>query len=481
MRLAAFAMLAGFGCSTTPSDVLQLVPARGADGGSIDPLTQPPQVGTLVVQEIDDVDGDVQLLADATLSAAPIDLAIQPGGITHTITVTGYDAEGGAVAFGATLPFQAGALSPATTPGVFVQRTEQMAVMPGALSEPRPLPLFGLLNGQTLFVSGGDTSSDLYSLTWYATQESPSLPFVPRSIAIPPCAAPNVATPTCGVAWLFGSSDGLAPGYYIDFGTDPPAASAFTLPGPGSFADIAGGVTVTDGVHLYIVGGTGTSGPAQYTLAIDPSDTSDDSYPYGYPSWSGPYTARQGASAVWAGDYGLVMLGGTSISAGEDAGAVTGIEQILGFLTSICSAGQSPPSISVTGAGAALLPTGDQVLLAGGLTGDGQDAGVMLVDLTACTITPWSSLPAALANAQVFVVDALDAVVVGNEAAPSFRTHVFRVNPAGAVEIPTVVPHANATAVSLPMNAVDPGSFLLFGGLDGGSTWLESFVPSPPL
>lgn len=480
-RLAVLAALVGCGCSNAPSEVLQLVPVRGADGGSVDPLTQPPEVATLVVQELDDLDGDVQVLADATLPTAPIDLAIPSGGDTHTITVTGYDEDGGAVVFGATLPFQAGALGQATTPGVFVQRTGQMAVMPGALSEPRQVPLFGLLNGQTLFVSGDDTSSDLYSLTWYSKLPSaPVLPIVPQSIAIPSCAAPHVSARTCAVTWLFGASDSLAPGYYLDFSADPPAAMAFTLPGPGSFVDIAGGLTVTDGVHLYVVGGTGTSGPSQYTLAIDPTNTSDDSYPYGYPSWAGPYTARQGASTVWAGDYGLLLLGGASMSALEIGGAASDIEQITGSSISICSAGQSPPSISVSGAAAALLPGGTQVLVAGGLTSDGLDAGVSVVDLSACTITPWTSLPVALASAQVFVIDATDAVVVGNEAGPYYSTHVFRVSPTGALEVPTVLPHANANAVTWPVNAVDPGSFLLFGGFDGGSTWIESFAPAPP-
>jgi hypothetical protein len=128
-----------------------------------------------------------------------------------------------------------------------------------------------------------------------------------------------------------------------------------------------------------------------------------------------------------------------------------------------------PPDSSV-GSGAATLDN-QHVLVAGGTTPAGKDAGVRVLDLgcsTQCMSAAWGpGFPAALSFAQAFGIDAANALVVGSE--PSGTTHVYRVTSAGATEVALKIPRNNARAVLSPL-----GTVVVVGG---GSNVVESFIP----
>jgi hypothetical protein len=112
---------------------------------------------------------------------------------------------------------------------------------------------------------------------------------------------------------------------------------------------------------------------------------------------------------------------------------------------------------------------GEHVLLAGGVTATGDDAGVRVIDLTRttqCAPTPWAPLPMPLTSAQAFARDATDALVVGSDQGGT--THLFRVADSAATEVPTKAAHTGARAIVSPFSGV-----ILYGGGNA----LESYVP----
>jgi hypothetical protein len=127
------------------------------------------------------------------------------------------------------------------------------------------------------------------------------------------------------------------------------------------------------------------------------------------------------------------------------------------------------------------LDNAQHVLVAGGVLPDATDAGVRYIDLRCgqCAAVPWGSgltttagAPVAVTSASAFTLqDAAHAFLVGNEPT-SGLTHTFTLTSAGATEIPTKVPHTNASAILSPTG----GAILLFGGANE----TESFTPAPP-
>ena len=118
------------------------------------------------------------------------------------------------------------------------------------------------------------------------------------------------------MGWFF-AADGTAK--YFDLGSNT-AADLPSLTG-GSFADIAGGATITgDSGIQYIVGATRSTGtPTAAILEIDPSDTSDTNYQVaGRPHWLNLANARLGASATWVEGRGLVVAGGSATAPGVE-------------------------------------------------------------------------------------------------------------------------------------------------------------------
>jgi hypothetical protein len=428
-----FGLLALSACSSSVSGTIQIV-----IGDESDTFSRPPAVVELQVDSVD-FSGSVKTLAIAPLPASTVDLGSVAKNAVGTLQVTGTDATGRRIVYGQSLPIAFGALAGMTVP-VFVQRTGELARLPRPLSGVRAAPTVAAFAQRYLFVgAGGDPSllhtTQLYDFAYFAPLAAPpSLPRAPQSIAF------------VGIVGLL-IDDGGATAF--DFSQN--VFSDVTAPAGGSFRDVAGGATVfaSDGSQ-YIVGATRTQGaPTATVLALDP---------LGKRSWRLLGAPRLGASATWVDGRGLVVAGGSASAAGVE---VVGIGSMSG------SALAYPPDAS-TGIGATTLDA-QHVLLAGGVTPTGQDAGVRVIDLgcaAQCSPTVWSALPVPLGSTQTFASDAANALVVGSELAGT--THVYRLATGMVTEVPTRVPHVQARAVVSPL-----GSVVLFGG----SSEIESFVP----
>jgi hypothetical protein len=435
-------------CSSSASGTLQLV-----TGGESDTFTRSPAPSTLRVDAIDS-SGQVTTLATAHLPTATIDLGTQDENAVATLEISGLDDSGTRLVYGASIPLQYGALDGVTVP-IFVQRTGELARMPGPLPDSRQAPALSSVQGQYLFVGGGNDpalaqQTQFYDFGQLAPFSSPpTLPRRPQSIAF------------VGTIALIVDDNG---GTYFDFSAN--AAYTLQTPAGGSFADIAGGDTVVanDGTE-YIVGATRTTGPATASvLIINPNDASTSAtQPTGKLTWASLSAPRFGASATWVTGRGLVVAGGSTSAPGVE---------VLAALPNTKGAPLAYPPDASMGAGATTLDT-QHVLLAGGLGVGGQDAGARSIDLActaACTPAVWSALPVPIGTAQAFSLDAANAVVVGSEAGPSNRglTHVFRLTSTAAKELPTKVPHYNARALLSPL-----GTMLVVGG----ASEIESFAP----
>jgi hypothetical protein len=430
--LVRVAPLLTLACSSTPSGAIRLITGEEADTFSRQPAPTELRVDSV------DLSGNRKTLATAQLPTSSIDLGSLAANTSGTLQVTGTGADGGKLVYGQSLPVSYGALDGETIP-VFVQRTGELARMP-SLPEARPSPTLALLGGRFLFVGAGSDSSlslttQLYDFAYFTALGSPpSLPRAPRSVVF-------VGT----VAWLIDEGGATK----FDFSQNTYAD--VTEPAGGSFSEIAGGATVfaSDGSQ-YVVGATRMAGSTKIVLAVDSKGAS--------PSWITLSDTRLGAAATWVDGRGLVVAGGS--------GTLPGVE-IVAQGTSAGSALCYPPDSST---GSAAVPLdGEHVLLAGGMTPAGEDAGVRVVDLTRtmdCAATPWAALPVPLATAQAFASDSANALVVGSDQAG--MTHVFRLTSAAAVEIPTKAAHIQARAIVSPL-----GSVVLYGG----AKELESYVP----
>ncbi len=433
--LLAFILAPFSGCTAPASGILQIV-----TGGENDTFSRAPAPVKLEVDSVNS-SGAVHTLATAPLPASTVDLGSVDDSAVGTLRVTGSDASGNRLVYGQSVPIQFGALQGVTVP-VFVQRSGEFARMPKPLSDARATPTIAVLGGRYLFVGGGgdpalSRATQLYDFAYLAPLGAPpSLPRAPKSVAF-------VGT----IAWVIDENGATS----FDFSEGVQAD--VVAPAGGSFGDIAGGATVTasDGTQ-YIVGATRATGdPTKSVLTIDPA---------GNASWATLSESRLGAAASWVDGRGLVVVGGSDHAAGVE---------ILGAGTRAGVPLSYPPDAS-TGSGAATLD-GQHVLLAGGETPMGQDAGAREIDLACnmgCATTSWAALPAGLrlAPAQVFASDPASALLVGDD--PSGTTQVYRLTATTAVSIATKVAHAGARAVVSPV-----GSVVLFGG----ASEIESFVP----
>jgi hypothetical protein len=436
-------------CHSVDNGTIQII--TDEDAGT---FSRTPALTELQVTAVASADAS-SVLATAQLPTSTIDLGqLSESDPVVSLNITGFDSSKTARVFGATLPLQYAALAGQTIP-IFVQRKGELALLPGPLSDSRQAPVLSVIQGEFLLVAGGSepslaSTTQLFDFGGFSAYAAPpKLPAVPESMAL-----------SGTVTWLIGATGAT----YFDFGSS--AYLAVSAPAGGSFADVAGGATVIDSNGAqYVVGGTRTTGaPSAMVLKIDPSNASDASYPYGKPSWIKLSTPRLGAAAAWVVTRGLVVAGGNTSDGGP------GVEIVS---TDFASSSALPfPADESFGAAAAALDA-RHVLLAGGISPSFQDPGVRAIDLDcapsvlATCVTSWGSLPFVLASAQTFAWAATDGLVVGNEFA-SGDTHVFRLSPKSATEVPTRVPHKNARAVWSPV-----GSIVLFGGANA----LESFVP----
>jgi hypothetical protein len=452
LRPTAVPFLFLLSCSSQDSATISLV-----TGAETDTFTQTPAPTELVVDavELTGSDGGTQttVLATSPLPASTVDLGSWSENTVAVIKVQGL-ANDNTLVYGASLPLVFSDIVGETIP-IFVQRTGEFARVPSPPSDSRQNPTLAIMQGEYLVIGAGTGGADasfdagstqLYDFFQMATLGSPpTLPAVPQSIAFDGT-----------VSWLV---DGDA-GTYFDFSDS--YYGSISLPSGGYFADVAGGATVTDeNGAQYIVGATRSTGTASAKiLKIDPSDTSNSNYPYGNPTWLTLINSRLGASAAWVTGQGLVVCGGSA--------SAPGVEFIgSGETSAVALAYPVDPS---TGGGAGMLDS-QHVLLAGGLTPTGEDAGVRIINLqcgTLCNPQPWPGLPIPITSAQTFVsIGGTGALVVGSEPG-SGATHVFNLSSSGPVEVPTRVPHFNARATISPT-----GTLVLFGG----APEIESFTP----
>jgi len=437
-------------CNSQASGTIQII-----TGEETDTFTQTP-VPTQILVQAEDSSGNLTTLATAPYPTDTIDLGNQAQDAVASLVVTAEDANGNALVYGSTVQLQYGALDGETLP-IFVQRMGQNARLPNPPTDARQSPVLAVLSDRFLIVAGGSdptlsSTTQVYDFAQFNLLGSPpSLPIVPASM-------PIVGT----VALLL---DTAGDGNYYDFSQD--TGTAVTPPAGYAFSDVAGGQTIYDASdgYVFVVGATRTTGaPTAAVLKMDTTDTSNATYVTGNLSWLTLSSPRLGASAAWVDTRGLVVAGGSASAAGVE---ILANGQTTGTTLSY------PPDAS-SGAGMTTLDDQEYVLLAGGVTPTGTDAGVRDVDLgcgQSCQPVLWGSgLPVAITSASAFTFDPAHAFVVGNEPM-SGLTHTFTLTSAGATEVPTKVPHTNAGAISSPMLS----SVLVFGGADE----IESFTPAP--
>jgi len=445
-------LLAGVvACSSQDSATIALT-----QGGETTTFTQAPAVTQILIQQVDS-SGNTTTLGTAPFSASTIPLTSESESETVSIEATGLDAQDAAVVFGQTIPLYYGSLV-GDTVWVFVQRTGAFARAPSPPTDFRQAPLLANVQGQFVFMAGGTlpdggdlpegdgglaftpvSSTQLYDFGALQTLAAPpTLPsldggatFAPQSLAM-----------TGTVAWLISTQGGL----YFDLSSNASEQIPEPAGGP-SFADIAGGITVADSDGgQYIVGGTRTTGaPSTAVLWINPNDLSNTAYPDGNAVWLTLSEPRLGASATWVPGYGLVVAGGSANGSGVEVLDVTSNSTTNAVMSAPLP---FPPDPSV-GAGATPL-TGAQVLLAGGILPNGQDAGARGIDLscrtTQCTPTVWTPLPTAIGTAQAFTFSATSAMVIGNEPLTGI-THAFQLTaPPGTTAATTSSSDASVTS-----------------------------------
>ena len=431
-------------CSTNDTGTLSLLL-----GGETDTLSRAPAPTQLVVDTLD-TSGRVTPLSTVSLagSATTISLADASTSTVASIRVRGEDATGALLVWGLSLPVDFSAFPGGNTLGIFIQRTGELARMPSSLSNARPAPVVASVGARFVLLAGGTDpatalTSEIYDLAmWSPLDAPPTLPRMPKSLA------------AIGTTVLL-LDEQAATWFNLD---DSTTADAPAPPG-GTYAEIAGGRTVVapDGTS-YLVGATRAAGDATArVLVVSPA---------GVLSFATLASPRLGAAATWMTGRGLVVAGGSAdpTAAGLELvgpGATNGVA--LPFA-----------SDATTGAGAAAIDT-SHVLLVGGISKAGADAGARLVDVTctaanattSCAPAAWTApLTTPLTLAQAFDLDGLSALVIGDDAAGA--THAYRVTQAAAAEVPLKVPRSGGRPVVLSTGAI---------AIAGGATVMESFAP----
>lgn len=441
------------GCNSTDNGTLQLV-----TGPETDVFTASPKPTMLKVIALD-ANNEATTLATASLPTDSIDLGQQDETAVATLAVEGYtdpSGSGSQVLFGASLPVQYGALAGATLP-IFIQRTNAFARLPSPPSDARQNPTLAVIAERFLFIGAGSgpgdpLSTQIYDFASLSPLDSPpSLPRVPLSM-------PVVGT----VALIIDGSGGT----YYDFSQGTGADA--TPPMGYTFGDVAGGQVVYDttDAYIYVVGGTRTSGaPTAAVLLIDTNDSSNANYPTGNLHWLSLTAPRLGATATFVSGRGLIVTGGSPTAAGVE---------IVGKTDTTGSALPYPPDASIGASSSAFAHDASHILVAGGLTPTGGDAGVRKLDLGCGSncgtmgTESWGSLPVGLGDSSTFVLPGdSSALVIGNELQGG-TTHAYVVNSSGKpTETAPKVAHSGARAMVSPT-----GTVLLYGG----ATEIESFT-----
>jgi hypothetical protein len=413
-------MLCASACDSTPSATLQL-----DLGGETGVFTQDPAPTTIEVDVVDSTG------AKKTLYSGPINdtitLADEDQNAEGYIDLFASDAAGNVQVRGRSVPITFDSISDSTL-DLFVQRTGQLARMPGNV-DLRQAPLVDTVGGQYILVAGGGSASTtLYDLlNWAPLSAPPTLPTTPKSLAV------------SGASLLLIDDTG---GTSYDL-TDS-TSTAITQPQGGMFAEVIGGSTVygSDGT-AYVVGGTRTTGdPTARVLKVATDGTL---------SFVNLSAARLGAAAVWVEGRGVVVVGGSASAPGVEILGGGGTSAAALAYAPISSATLSAASIDATHVVAGLAP--------------------VVIDLScaaSCAPAAWAKPAVAFTHADYFPLPALttDVLAVGWDA--NGDTHVFRITQMTATEIALKVPRKQARGVALPNGAI---------AVVGGAAQGESFFP----
>lgn len=430
MKSRLFALLFALGaCSNTPEASISLT--TGEEG---DAFSRAPAPTTLVVEAIG-LDGVATEIARAALPTDSLSLGDRGRSDVAALRVTASDASGKTLLRGESLFFQYGALENADFQ-VFVQRTGELARLPRAPSA-LDAPVTVLSLQRYIFMASG-TSSFLYDLLLLRTLGlSPTLKRPAKSVVTYE-----------SVAYVIDEQGATT----IDLTNDVSVENE--VPSGGTFADVAGGVTIeSDDGSQYVVGGTrATGGATTRVLRVDKD---------GKATFANLTTPREGACATWVPGRGLVVYGGSPTGPGAE----------------VISPGAAPavsaypfPADPIVGCGAATL-TGQHVVVAGGSKGGPIAKRPPLVfDLACakdCVAFPWPG-DVALARASVVALNPTAALVAGDEA--SGESRVFRValnEPQRP--IPLKVARRGAKVIALPMK----NQFAIVGGAAAIEQYLE--------
>jgi hypothetical protein len=407
-------------CSNAPTGTLQL-----DLGGETGVFTQDPAPTTIEVDAVDSSGAKTKLFAGAIGDS--ITLADQDQSAQGYVDLFASDANGVVRVRGRSLPISFGALAD-TTLDLFVQRTGELARMPGNV-DARQAPLVDTVGGQYVLVAGGGrAATTLYDLlSWGPLSTPPTLPTTPKSMAVSG-ASLLLVDDTGGTSYDLTSS----------------SATAITTPQGGTFAEVVGGATVygSDGT-AYVVGGTRTtSDPTARVLKVATDGT------LSFVNLSAP---RLGAAAVWVEGRGVVVVGGSA--------SAPGVEVLGGGGTS--AAALAYPPISSAMLSAAAIDSSHVVA--------GQAPAVLDLSCAAsCTPAPWAKPATVLVHADYFPLPGLttDVLAIGWEA--NGDTHVFRITQMTATEIALKVARKQARGLALPNGAI---------AVIGGASQAESFEP----
>jgi len=402
-------------------------------GGETDAFGRSPAPTSLVV-EARGLDGALTEIARTALPTDTLSLGDRTRTDAAALRVTAYDPAGKALLRGETLFLQYGALENASL-SVFIQRAGELARLP-ASPPALEAPLAEVALARYLLQTSG-TQASIYDLLLLRTLEgTPTLPRPVRSLAVH------------GEAAVLIDDQGAST---LDLTTNSSAALA--PPAGGTFAEVAGGSTVTsaDGT-TYVVGGTRLRGGPSARVFVIATD--------GNGSFVSLGTPREGACATYVEGRGLVVVGGSATGPGAE---------VLAAGTTASSA-LALPSDGVRGCGAAALD-GTRVVVAGGVGSPADQNGfapVRVIDLScgaACVPTVWpGAAPLVRADAVALAPDA--ALVLGDDATGA--TRAFRASAAATVDVPLKAPRRGARLIALPMAG--------FSAVVGGASPLEQYV-----
>ena len=431
-------LLASAGCG---QDLLAPGRAELVTGHEKDTWTAKPAPIHVVVDKLLSSSGDKVSIASGDAPLSSFSLGTGAQGVYR---VTARDKDQVVRVEGWSVAIDPAAVAAHTLP-LFVQRSDEFARPPGFLGTDQgtapPAAVFGarhlLLGGAS---QGTEIVLDGYDLgLWTAdstttTIACPSKPCHFRSLAV-------VGSVALGVG------DDWAVWYDVDAGESGKAP----LPdGLASFADIAGGQTVTapDG-SAYIVGATRADPPTASVLRIDADKTLHA---------LSLVTPRAGAAAAWVEGRGLVVAGGSAQGAGVELAAADATAfEAVGYAAD-----------PTTGAALAVLD-GSSVLRVGGHDAQGNAAATVSLALgckNTCTAAARGN-PVPLDAARAFHFDAGDVLVMGTD--KSGMTGAIRLTGNAQSPVQLREPRKGATALLAPT-----GQVAVVGGVHADGTPVHS-------